>query len=444
MELGSKGDELIATTRCGQIYQKRYPWMNEELLFRTPALLREINKNFGTGKCEVRPVIFGSQIPPTMAEEGQDVGPCGVFAKADISRGEVILVDHSITGVSNVPSSTLRHCDACHAALFPPYMHPSQICKPSCCDRVAYCSPSCFVVATKTSGYHKILCKKDIDWVYENATGPKVAKGSSSAWQGAMVLRVIAIILTDMKKNPEMHPLQHPLLARMSANYVDLPAGMNQPENTHDWLYSESVITPTRILLQLGVDIFNDPKGYWTQEVIQTMCWRLQNNANAAISQLLPSTPAISMVNINTQYLFLNHSCLPNLSWHGSIPNSDVGIEWVQNERGEVQRPGSSAVFCLASRDIKAGEELKISYVGDPMGDEKLKASGKESDVDARFMSRQGKRAWLEKWFDNGCGCEVCEKENEEEQNGEKSGRVKMVSATKGESGEKSMEILWG
>jgi hypothetical protein len=70
-------------------------------------------------------------------------------------------------------------------------------------------------------------------------------------------------------------------------------------------------------------------------------------------------------------------------------------------------KPGSSAVFCRAFRDIKAGEELKISYVVDPKG-----VGVEESEADG--VSREGKRSWLNKWFEGGCGCELCMRENRE------------------------------
>lgn len=51
-ELGSKvhgleGKDLQAATHSGKIYQKPYPWMAKELNYRTPALIRQINRQFG-------------------------------------------------------------------------------------------------------------------------------------------------------------------------------------------------------------------------------------------------------------------------------------------------------------------------------------------------------------------------------------------------------------
>jgi hypothetical protein len=109
---------------------------------------------------------------------------------------------------------------------------------------------------------------------------------------------------------------------------------------------------------------------------------------------------AVNMVCLNLNYLFFNHSCEPNVSWHGAVPDPFVDIDWLHGMNGEILRPGCSAVFCKAAKKIERGEQLFISYVGNPMGDSK--------------GDRKAKRSALEKWFEGGCGCAVCEKENRE------------------------------
>ncbi|EHL01056.1 hypothetical protein M7I_2975 [Glarea lozoyensis 74030] len=77
------------------------------------------------------------------------------------------------------------------------------------------------------------------------------------------------------------------------------------------------------------------------------------------------------------------------------------GMKW----DGGLLRPGNSAVRCVAIRDIKAGEELKISYVGDPLG---------MGEGRAKAEKRKETRIALEKWFPGGCGCEICKMEDED------------------------------
>lgn len=252
-----------------------------------------------------------------------------------------------------------------------------------------------------------MTCKKSFDWLFLSQ-GLVGKEGCGTRWRPILFLRVVAVVLTDAQERAKkgeaaVHPLQHPLIARMAANYS--PPDKVQPDVSHDWQYFENVVAPTRILMQLGINIFTDPN--WTPEVIQTIFWRIENNANMGKTSLTGSQ--VVMVNINPNYLFMNHSCEPNVSWHGAVPSGDVSIEWLKGMNGEILSPGCSAVWCTAARDIRKGEELKISYIGNPLGT----AGDREDSVGTEGEEgRPAKRAWLEKWFDRGCGCRVCEKEN--------------------------------
>lgn len=424
--------DLVVHSRMGKLYQKPYPWMNADLYKRLPALVREVNRNFGAGNCKVRPVAFG---PPSSTiklrpkvKEHQDVGPLGIFATRDIEAGEMVLVDQCLTAISNVPSNRFEHCDACHASLKMPWLQPYEMIKPSCCNAVAFCSRGCYQTASK--GYHTVVCGKDFDWLYANS-GPEVSAGAGYTWQKIMFLRLISIIIAEQraqikKGDKPVHPLRHPLVARMTANYAS-PDKL-YPSYLNDWQYNESVVSPTKILMQLGIDVFQNTD--FSQEVIQTIYWRIENNASMSTVDLSLSAPkpsgtnpafathrpsedasnknAVPMVSLNPSYLFFNHSCDPNISWHGAVPDPWVGVDWLMGYNGEILKPGSSAMFCKAIRDIKMGEELKISYVGDPKG------KGEGETEEQGVGGREGKRSWLKKWFEGGCGCELCVKENEE------------------------------
>lgn len=397
--------DLVSLTRTGKIYQKKYPWMDEKLHIRTPALLRYVNTNLAVvGKCEVKPVVFGPpafQTAKKPTRENEDVGPLGIFAARDIRADEILMVDNCVTGIADVSPNKLQHCEACHAILEMPYIHPLQIVRPTCCQAVAFCSRACHDAALR--GYHQVICKKNFDWLFENL-GLAGTEGCGTRWKPILFLRVVAVVLADSnertkKGQSSIHPLQHPLIARMSANYP--PADKIQPDVSHDWQYFENVIAPTRIMMQLGINIFTNTD--WTPEVIQSIFWRIENNANMARTNLTDTE--VVMVNINPNYLFFNHSCEPNVSWHGAVPSGDVSIDFLKGMNGEILNPGSSAVWCTAARDIEKGEELKISYVGDPLG-----TTGDEEGSSCE--GRSDKRVWLEKWFDRGCGCRICEAEN--------------------------------
>jgi SET domain len=325
------------------------------------------------------------------------------------------MADKCFATVSDVPSSYLAHCDACHGSLLEPYMHPIDVINPACCDKVAYCTTACY--ETALNGYHRVVCGKDIEWLYQDFEGTYGKKAARDHSRSLLFLRVMCTVLSDRRYQREMgetptHPLLHPLITRMTG--YNPPPGELHPGPGSDWMYSENVVIPHRILQLLKVDIFKSSE--FTPEVIQTIYWRLDNNACGGIVNLsgkdhqCRSSSTGSMrrrggeheeetLSLNPNYLFFNHSCEPNVNWRGSTPNQRVGTSWLKGLSGEILRPGCSAVWCIADKDVKKGEELKISYVGTPLGHDR--------------RDRMNKRFMLTKWFHGGCGCNVCVHEDE-------------------------------
>lgn len=90
------------------------------------------------------------------------------------------------------------------------------------------------------------------------------------------------------------------------------------------------------------------------------------------------------------------------MHWQG--PPNEGSIQLERGVDGEFLRPGESAVWCLAVKNIKKGEQCTISYIGDPLG--------KETEGEGRAL----KRSMLSKWCEEGCGCRICEEENNNEE----------------------------
>jgi hypothetical protein len=206
------------------------------------------------------------------------------------------------------------------------------------------------------------------------------------------ILRIVAVILAERAGAPQgrrCHPLAHPLVAHLSATYT--PDNVTDGAFNHLWTFHENVKIPTKILITLGVDIFSDPD--FSQETIHTIMLRLGNNADESATNLTPGRPR-NLVSIHPNYIFFNHSCENNVEWTtaGTIE------KFLQLSNGSIT-PGMSAVWCHANRDIKAGEECKITYIAVPMG----------RNADHRIHQRLALRAWV---GDRGCGCSVCEWEN--------------------------------
>ncbi|PQE08026.1 hypothetical protein CJF30_00011186 [Rutstroemia sp. NJR-2017a BBW] len=429
----------LVASRSGRILQRKYPWMDGNLFSRSRELLDHINATFPSTNAQIRPVIASSELPT------ENVGPLGIFATRNIQPDEQILLDKSVIVTSNILPSTLTFCDACHAALIFPFMHPSEVVRPTCSCRVAFCSHSCYDLAVK--GYHNLQCGKDFDWLYSgtaSSNAKPAKKTGSDPWLPKLFLRLMSIVLTTPGFEPhsrnQKHPLTHTLLARMTANY---PVGDKTSEAAFDWSFDENIQTPLKILVQLGIDIW-EPKqsSFWSQDVLQTIFWRLENNVNTSVMDLRDlgvdsgtDDGKVHLTVLSPNYLFFNHSCRANTSWHGTVPNIWVEKDWLfvegvgegmggegwVGERGkgnekEMLVPGSGSVVCRAGGVIQEGEELKISYVGDPMGEED--DAGEDTAEGKKPQSGKGreqKRHYLMKWFDEGCGCDLCEEENKAE-----------------------------
>lgn len=127
------------------------------------------------------------------------------------------------------------------------------------------------------------------------------------------------------------HPLDHPLIARLTPLHDKLP---------RTWTLSNNIMTPVKILQQLGISPMEDLRyETWT---IQTIWTRVINN------QEEHTTPDGRQVRaINPFHSFFNHSCDPNAGWSPTD--------------GPACTNGSTKdVF--AKRHIGKGEELCISH----------------------------------------------------------------------------------
>jgi hypothetical protein len=419
-------EDIKHLSRIGRTFKRKYPWLEEKLFIRSPAFLGEINTSFNSTNCEVRP-IFVPQIDPNTSKPRRshrlatktskqhlaahpsdtvtDVGPLGVFAKRTIHKDEILLTDHNLTVVPVTPSRKPQHCDACHALLIPPFLRDGEVRRPPCCRDVAYCSIKC--ASTALNGYHKVLCGKDFKWLYKSAA----SKELDPSWQPGALLRILAIVVSDLKANPstKMHPLQHPLLGRLTAGYESDPSQAKEQV----WNYFSHVIAPTRILAQLGVDVFADP--LWSAEVIHCIYWRIINNACRASSCTVVDgkLEKVTLSGIGPGYIFFNHSCEASVAWTGAgscegaarigaaaaVAGSGSALgkrRRASEERkvldgegeGEGVMVGCNALLCVATRGIKKGEEVRISYLP------------------------PGKRQQLGRWFEGGkCICGACDGE---------------------------------
>jgi hypothetical protein len=464
------GNTMEAWKKCGRVHKRRHPWLKEDLFQREPALLKEFNApSSGWRNCEVRPVRFSNA--PDRLDDPNDLGSLGVFATQDIKEGEIVLIDRCHTVVSKIaPSPTSQHCDACCASLSPLLRtEPPVLAK--CCKKVAFCSAECHDSALK--GYHSVLCGKPVQFLYDLVT-QSAGDGDPAWRPVILLRVLATIIADQRRaiaaakgkggkevEKARIHPLKHTLLARLTEGFQ---MGLEAEESEHMWSFQSNVVAPTKTLLTLGADIFADP--HWAPEVLHTIFWREVNNAcrvagltvssphspppspphtppptpphlslskssSPSPSASSPKSPPVTaaaapkdpkekeedgtlaplhLSGISPSYIFLNHSCSPNLQWCAA--GGGLGISILHSQGIPGIRIGQNSMLCYTARKVKKGEELRIAYLPDSARDNR----------------------GLRRWFEGGCGCERCEGERAEEE------RLKMESA----DGLKGLEEMGG
>ena len=303
---------------CGAIKHLAYPFIPLKYLDRGSDLMESTKRLWATASSNSELSHSG------MLGGASDV--FGVFATRDIGFAELIVEDNTALAASNFSfhapstyqsgSSTSDICENCYGRI-PSHSRPVFN---KCCG-VVYCSPRCRSAALES--YHKVLCGKDFDWLYqESASLP-----GHTVLNGPMWLRLLAAFVQS-----DCHPLEHPAIARLTPLYNE--------EATRIWSFSTHVTMPIRILRQLGIELHSDLRyDIW---VLQTVWARVINNQSQTEREGRP------VRSISSFYSFFNHSCEPNTGW--SPTNSSTCI-------------GGSTKDVFAKRHIKKGEELCISYL---------------------------------------------------------------------------------
>lgn len=347
----------------GYVMHQAYPFMAAKYRTRSEQLIESTRLLFGAKSSSC--MLNYSSVVDQSSSSGKNESPnvLGIFATRDIHSGERLLHDTTAIAASSfslsypesfnsVAGTKTMTCENCYGNIPTGSKH---LTSPDCCD-VTYCNAFCQDLALNS--YHKVLCGKDFNWLYREGSRSKI---EPFILNGPIWLRILACCVQS-----DMHPLDYPSIARLIPLY---------DQSRRVWSLSNNVATPIRILRQLGVDAFYDPR--YDTWVLQTIWARIINN------QQEHRTPDGRLVrSIGPLYSFFNHSCEPNAGWR------TIG--------GSGCNGGSSKLFG-AVRDIKEGEEICISYARFKRGETKAE----------RYRKIAG---WI--GTARSCGCVKCRAED--------------------------------
>lgn len=154
--------------------------------------------------------------------------------------------------------------------------------------------------------------------------------------------------------------------------------------------FIENVRIPQEVLGVLGVDVFADAR--YDADILFEIAGRLELNSWAD-EQDLPDGSTLTILGVNSCYSLLNYSCLPNVSC--------------------ARDPVTGNMVVKALRDIKAGEELYVSYL----------------DLESLEEGPEERERMLKVWMgDSAHFCERCYPDQQKKQTSHHTGKRRGIS----------------
>ncbi|KAH9826024.1 SET (Su(var)3-9, Enhancer-of-zeste, Trithorax) domain [Teratosphaeria destructans] len=305
----------------GMYYPRAYPWMEERHLGRSDDLIKEINEEFlvATSKvtegmigsyCRLQRHAFGSvDLPDKSSSE-----ILGVFATRDIEPDIAILSDPTrvwgCNGQGREGDSSNLHRGA--GCLDP--IHPNR--------------------------HNQDRARHDLRWIRDRA--------GKDAAEIITHCRMLTIAIDD----GYTHPLDHPLIARLTATY--------RRGRPRLFSLNHDIAIPNDCLQQWGVDIFANP--HFDTWVLFTVHARVRNNC----------WDGMIHNGVSPLFSLFNHSCDANVEWSTCLEDY-------------------TTIELTTARHIRKGEQLCVNYdefaLGKPLAE---------------------RRERLRHWFDGDCVCRKC------------------------------------
>lgn len=334
----------------GMVRREHYPWNDFEpsRLDQLPilnAMMAEV-----APKLEVKVVTLKALDCGSSTTAVDAVRQLGVFAKADIEPGEVLLDESSMLTANNKLLDAL--CDACSADLpgLAPDVSSRTVSCPDC--EAVFCSDECYKKAMEM--YHPALCDMGVEAIARDVPPAEAA----DSLYCLLLLRALA-----MAETQQCHPLDLKEVKYIWGDFrhQSVPSNLrnSRPEDlprTLPFSFENNIRLPFHMLEKMNIDIFADGWKYdvW---VFNTLYAKFRGTASARLSGLGGRAirgPEVSAV--HSMWCLANHSCDPNVRWEwgGTIKF------WASDERVAWERDGQKNRRSGAG--IKQGEEVLNHY----------------------------------------------------------------------------------
>ena len=388
-ELEISSAEIKNLPNHGFARREIYPWNLHEPDRFSSETLQILNEKIArvAPRCEVRVTtlpLLGAQ-PLNSHGDFALTRQLGLFAREDISPGEVFLQEKSLMTATNRLHDSL--CDACGAILSDllasrsPSSSSSSLSWAtlpgvvSCpeCDDTLFCSQECFELAE--ASYHRATCGKEkVDSIAKDVPATETSR--------ALYLLLLGRALA-MGVAQEKHPLDLPELKYIWGDFSSLPSTTITTketivQNRLPFDFDNNIALPLHILQALDVDIYSCLATVSDPWIFQTIYAKLRGTASAKIStgdsstssspwaeasanfaSTVVATAGVSdpkqnqstsisgpvmvprlgkkrsapigpdVAAVHSLWCLANHSCAPNVSW-----------EWTRGEIRFWARPG--------------------------------------------------------------------------------------------------------